>query len=935
MNDSVVSVRKDRFLTVCVVSHTHWDREWYHAAPRFRQRLVALVDVLLKLPADATRPFLLDGQAVVIEDYLTVRPERRAEIEAQLSVGAIEAGPWYVLGDGLIPSGEAIVRNLLAGRRVLRRLNVSAPPVAYCPDTFGHPAALPLIANGFGFKVAIVWRGLGGARSPSGDVMRWRAASGDEVIVYHLPRDGYETGSALPVAVDAAKARWKTLGAMLHARATVGLALLPNGADHHAQQPDIEGATATLTDIAKPDHIVRTSLGEFANRLLAAIDEQRADLPQIVGELRDSYGYTWTLGGTLATRAAQKRKNAKAERALLRDVEPWLVLAWLHGTVRVHDVSDNANITLAQAPALLDVAWRTLLRAHPHDTLCGCSIDDVARAMDTRLSSTMTQAAGLREAALALALEHDVVAAQSRAIADTPTLVVRNRAARWRGGVAEVCIDQTLSDELVGPSSADQMPNAGALGSDSNSVSRVHSVVLRDMTLQFVRSKVVRRRRESPQHYPDNDLVLANHAIAWVPPVPPLGLAMHRVHATTIERKDDSTIGARSSGEIDIHTDRLRPSHPSQLRELDHAIELQNGRLTVSVDSAGVTIIRGNRTIRNALAFETTSDVGDAYTPANCGEPLLLVLKSFGATLRGPLRSSAQLDFSIGNRTRGIRLTATLVLDADCDFVRVDVRGHNARRDHRLRMLFSTDVVKCVDRNVWADAAFHPVKRVTLDVPVLDQQREHVPPTMPMHRWVTVSNAQQGATLHADGLAEVEVKDNGCIALTLLRAIGELSRNDLVERPGHAGWPASIPLAQAQGSFRARSALQLHGEWSATTRDAIEIASDALLLPLTGETWRDLVASRSELAGPELTGNGLRWSTVALSDDDDGIVLRCTNDSDVEQSGAWTLPNGDWEFARTRLDETLLNAWTATNNRIEISVPAQNVLTLRVRRRAN
>jgi alpha-mannosidase len=36
---------------VHVVPHTHWDREWYHPAGRFRQRLVALVDELLTLPA--------------------------------------------------------------------------------------------------------------------------------------------------------------------------------------------------------------------------------------------------------------------------------------------------------------------------------------------------------------------------------------------------------------------------------------------------------------------------------------------------------------------------------------------------------------------------------------------------------------------------------------------------------------------------------------------------------------------------------------------------------------------------------------------------------------------------------------------------------------------------------------------------------------------
>jgi len=129
-------------LTAHVVAHTHWDREWYQPFVRFRQRLVPLIDELLADPPGPNESFLLDGQAVILEDYLDVRPERAAELASLLQSGAIEAGPWYVLADELIPSGEALIRNLLLGRRVLRRLRASSPPVLYCPDSFGHPAAL-------------------------------------------------------------------------------------------------------------------------------------------------------------------------------------------------------------------------------------------------------------------------------------------------------------------------------------------------------------------------------------------------------------------------------------------------------------------------------------------------------------------------------------------------------------------------------------------------------------------------------------------------------------------------------------------------------------------------------------------------------------------------------------------------------------------------
>jgi alpha-mannosidase len=194
-------------LDMHVVAHTHWDREWYHAAPRFRQRLVSLVRSLLAEARDSTRPFLLDGQAVVLEDVLDVHPEWEGALREQLCAGALEAGPWYVLADELMPSGEALVRNLAAGRRVLARFGATPPPVCYSPDSFGHPAMLPAIARGFGLRVAVLWRGYGSARWPSGDSARWIAPDGSELPLWHLPRDGYEYGGAGAVATAPRRAR--------------------------------------------------------------------------------------------------------------------------------------------------------------------------------------------------------------------------------------------------------------------------------------------------------------------------------------------------------------------------------------------------------------------------------------------------------------------------------------------------------------------------------------------------------------------------------------------------------------------------------------------------------------------------------------------------------------------------------------------------------
>jgi alpha-mannosidase len=273
------------------------------------------------LDGDGGAPFLLDGQAVVLEDYLALRPERTADVSNALRHGALEAGPWYVLADSLIPSGEGLVRNLLAGRRVLRSLRAAPPDVLYCPDSFGHPAALPTIASGFGLGSVILWRGYGGRSHPAGDTARWFAPDESSVVLYHLPPDGYEFGSHLPPESDAARERWLSMREVLAPRATTGLVLLLAGADHHAPQANLEPAVGALKFVAEPDVIERSSLAQFGRDLL----ERAAQMPPptVKGELRDSYGYTWVLQGTFGSRAHLKRHYARAESLLLRDVEPW------------------------------------------------------------------------------------------------------------------------------------------------------------------------------------------------------------------------------------------------------------------------------------------------------------------------------------------------------------------------------------------------------------------------------------------------------------------------------------------------------------------------------------------------------------------------------------------------------------------------------------
>jgi alpha-mannosidase len=378
------------------------------------------------------------------------------------------------------------------------------------------------------------------------------------------------------------------------------------------------------------------------------------------------------------------------------------------------------------------------------------------------------------------------------------------------------------------------------------------------------------------------------------------------------------------------------PALPVRISSSAHSLEIDNGILRVQVTNEGVSFVKGDRILRHAVTLETTRDEGDSYTPAIRGNPEQLRLVKFRVGATGPLRAGAVIEWATLGRRTAVRVSVRLSLDAESEVLRVDIRGNNQRKDHRLRLHFHTGIQQeTAPAAVWADAAFGAVQRAPLAVPLANQQAERVVPTMPMHRWVSLTNANGGATLHSDGLAEVETLADGTVALTLLRCIGELSRNNLVERPGHAGWPSAIPLAQSAGPFRARLGLQLHGAWSSAVQEEIEVASDALLLPLTGETWRDLSQQIvTDIAGPLLTGAGLRMSAVSLADDGDGIVLRCINDADDVRTGAWVLPfDAPWEVARARLDETLLEPWRASSAQIPVRVTARGGETFRVRRR--
>ena len=213
-----------------LVSHFHWDREWYRTFESYRARLVDAVDRVLDLLAvDSDFRFLLDGQSILLEDYLAVRPSRRDELARGIREGRLAVGPWYVQPDSLLPSGEAHVRNLLHGRAVAMSFG-AVSRVGYVPDSFGHPAQLPQLLAGFGITSFVHWRGNGNEIDHLGTAYRWLAPDGSAVTATLL-RDGYFDAACLPADVEEAASR---LADVVARRGDVDDApvLLLNGFDH-------------------------------------------------------------------------------------------------------------------------------------------------------------------------------------------------------------------------------------------------------------------------------------------------------------------------------------------------------------------------------------------------------------------------------------------------------------------------------------------------------------------------------------------------------------------------------------------------------------------------------------------------------------------------------------------------------------------------------
>ncbi|MBR5219792.1 MAG: alpha-mannosidase [Clostridia bacterium] len=396
--------------TLHIIPHSHWDREWYLPFETHRTRLVKLFDTLIELMEknpDYTY-YHMDGQFVVIEDYLEIRPQMKDRLLALVKADRIQVGPWYILQDEYLTSGEANVRNMLYGIKLCK--NFGADPVmsGYFPDAFGNISQAPQILRGFDIDNAIFGRGLNDMGADNVVVkqngitkseMLWQSPDGSEVIGIMFA-NWYCNAMELPTDKEALAAKLENVINGAERFATTPELLGMNGCDHQPVQVNLTEAITLANEVQDKVYVKQSNFKEYVDLIRPYRDQLAAYQGEIAGQLTTG---RCLLINTASCRMDIKQENQRVQNLLERIAEPLNAYTFMYG-----DKYDSDYYLYA---------WRILMQNHPHDSICSCSHDDIYDEMMTRFQKSGNTAQALRDASLDyLAANTDTTAGADRNI---------------------------------------------------------------------------------------------------------------------------------------------------------------------------------------------------------------------------------------------------------------------------------------------------------------------------------------------------------------------------------------------------------------------------------------------------------------------------------------------------------------------------------------
>lgn len=863
--------RSEADKTVLIVPHTHWDREWYWSLAGYRHRLIDLMDdVLSRLETpdapDGLPVFWLDSQIAPVLDYLESKPENTDRIRRLIQQNKLRIGPWFIQADEHLVDGEACVRNLLLGR-FYGQMFGPLQSVGYVPDQFGHTAQLPQILRKAGIDNAVFWRAI---VDQSKNRLTWRGPDGSEVFVLWL-QDSYANAMELPEDVAGAVQKIKEAIDKDRKFNADGIRLMMAGVDHSLTAPVLKQAAAALQqEWSIPVQIV--GLDEVVQQSRTAAQK---NLPQVQGELL----YSPHLHGCWTSRNYLKQANDRCCRLLEQWAEPLAAFAlW------------SAGIDLR---AELRTAWKELVLNHPHDSICGCSTDEVHRAMMARFEIAETMARNVAtRAALALQLaaafpgqKIDVLNRSINRIQDrTPThLTVWNPAGRTVGET--FLVDILWPDENI----------AGLQFRDS-----------RDQVLstQTIEQEPQHFRRWRPHGNPTRHAGRRFRlAVQPAEPIPASGFAAFKVEPLTAATLVDHMQEMKKTSERSSAT----PAGRMQCRM--NVLENETLRIEVQPDgSCDLMHKPSGRTFRRLCTLADFGEAGDSYShivPTR-DEQILPQAGTVSITAAGPLFSEIQVHTkmmlpagrSADKRGRSKRRVACPVtvrysLGAGWPYAKVQIDFDNRVRHHLLRAIFPTGAtpesyagVSCsspATAGSWPATAFsHHVacvpfaslQRGTLPVEWQQTDRGQMPlwpDGWPQLGWIDLPSEKANLAIIAPGTPHYDIQPNGTCRVNLLRTFSHL----LWSWEPMYSWPEGQCLGRQTFQF----ALYPHTKDYVTDQIHAVAGMTALGLHATlGESFPQELLQGS-IVGIE--PSAVRITALKPADNNHSLILRLLNDSNT------------------------------------------------------
>jgi mannosylglycerate hydrolase len=731
-----------------VISHTHWDREWYQDFQGMRKRLVYFIDELLEVLENKSeyKYFHMDGQTIVLEDYLAIKPENEQRLRKLIKDGRIIIGPWYVMPDEFLVSGESLIRNLLKGHLICEDYDTKAFKNGYITDIFGHNSQLPQILKGFDINSATLYRGIGDFEKSE---FLWEAADGSKVLALKLDPDRSYSNFYFAIRwpfdgreyeAEEVKSRMGNLLKYMEPKVTTRHYLMMDGVDHMEVEPKLPELINTISEMENVE-VVHTTIEEFTKELM----EDKPELETIKGELIDpgcNGVNNSVLKNVWSSMVTLKQMNNECETMLTSWAEP------------LSSVRDILGIGEYQQGFFTE-AWKNVLMNHPHDSICGCSITRVHMDNEYRFN----QAKSITEEML----EEDLNDIQK----NIDTSIFKEGLALTLYNNGQTTFKGVVLAELELPVIPEGIHNILLLDKEGNEV--IYQIV----DIQKNKKKRTLEVRKLPQW--EN---VDKYIIAFESSIPSLGYTTLNYQLKNVEQPKD--------GEYTFHKyyQRIRYTGSMQ-RDLNH---WENEFFNISVNVNGTLNISDKLTKKkyeNLLIFEDGADVGDGW---NYRCPVhdkvvtgLTAVSSFSVESSGALftRLCVETKLSLPNEIKTDRINRSesntelnikTIIDIRMGSRRIDFTStvDNNVRDHRLRVLFPTGIDS---EDFYTSTPFDLYKR---SVKRADNSNyNEIDTKVSPNQGVTIiKDSENSFSLFNKGLYEVELIDNESktIALTLFRS---------------------------------------------------------------------------------------------------------------------------------------------------------------------